>query len=119
MVYAAHVFEGIGMGFMNRARQPNVLPQARSLDEQRRYRAFFGASPVVCSQVWERLSPNDTIDRLARPKHLLWALLFIKVYASEPVLCTLVDCPDEKTFRKWTRLFVESISYLESEIVST
>ena len=53
MVYAAHVFEGIGLGYMNRAAEPNLLPQARSLDEQRRFRAFFGSSPEVCSQLWD------------------------------------------------------------------
>ena len=118
MVYAAHVFEGIGLGYMNRAEEPNLLPQARSLDELRRFRAFFGASPEVCSQLWDHLSPSETINRLARPKHLLWALIFLKVYASESVLCTLVSCPDEKTFRKWTRIFVDEISYLENSIVS-
>ena len=117
-MYTAHIFVCIGLGYMNRAEEPNLLPQARSLDELRRFRAFFGASPEVCSQLWDHLSPSETINRLARPKHLLWALVFLKVYASESVLCTLVSCPDEKTFRKWTRVFVDEISYLENSIVS-
>ena len=115
MVYQAHVFEGIGMGYMSRANEPNLLPEARSLDEQRRFWAFFGASPEVCSLLWDHLSPEETIHRLARPKHLLWALVFLKV---EPVLCTLVGCPDEKTFQKWVFVFVDEISYLECNIVS-
>jgi hypothetical protein len=37
----------------------------------------------------------------ARPRHLLWALVFLKVYASEDVHCCLVGYVDAKTYRKW------------------
>ena len=53
-----------------------------------------------------------------QPFHLLWGLIFMKVYATEAVHCKIVNSPDEKTFRKWSLLFVKEISYLESEIVS-
>ena len=56
MVYAAHVFEGIGMGFMILARQPNV---------QRHFCAFFGASPVVsCKYGKDCLPITQLIDLL-------------------------------------------------------
>ena len=60
------------------------------------------------------------------PRHLLWALYFLKVY---PVVeigrgavagkkeLGLAGVVDEKTWRKWTKIFVEAISYLESEVV--
>ena len=83
MVYIAHVFESIGLGYMNRAVEPNLLPQVHSLDEQHCFWALFRSSPEVCNQLWDFLSPTKTINKLAHPKHLLWALVFLKVYASE------------------------------------
>ena len=59
--------------------------------------------------MWYRLDPHANISRYAKPKHLLWALMLVKVYAKEEVLAKLARC-DEKTFRKWAWLFVEEIS---------
>ena len=40
--------------------------------------------------------------------HLLWGLLQMKLYPTEPVACAIAagrgEAPDEKTFRKWSRL---------------
>ena len=62
---------------------------------------------------------RDTACRLegARPEHLLWALLFLKLYELEPVNASLARC-DEKTFRKWSWLFVEAIGDLDYIYVS-
>ena len=51
-------------------------------------------------------------------KHLLWSLRFLRVYDTEENGACAVGKVDEKTYRKWTFLFVEEISYLESEVVS-
>ncbi len=48
----------------------------------------------------------------ARPKHLLWALLFLKVYATESIN-SLICGADEKTCRKWSWTFVRLQSQLE------
>ena len=47
----------------------------------------------------------------------MWALLFLKLYEIEPVNASLVRC-DEKTFRKWSWLFVEAIGDLDYIYVS-
>ena len=48
----------------------------------------------------------------AEPKHLLWALLFLKVYASEQVIRKFTGA-DEKTSRKWIWLFIGYIEELK------
>lgn len=114
--YAPHVFEGIGLGYIDNA-EPEIFPRARSLDDKRRYRAFFGCSSDVTTSLWLKLQPQWHINIMARPKHLLWSLVFLKVYASEIALSAMVGSPDEKTFRKWTQLFVDAISWLEADVV--
>jgi hypothetical protein len=52
-----------------------------------------------------------------KPVHLLWGLLFLHLYNSEPVNCTRVAC-DEKTFRKWAWFVVCALADLEPYVVS-
>jgi hypothetical protein len=54
----------------------------------------------------------------AQPKHLMWALNFLKVYGKEEDSANYAGGVDEQTFRKWTHIFVEAISFLESSVVS-
>ena len=53
-----------------------------------------------------------------QPKHLLWALMLLKLYAAESVLRTLAGGVDEKTYRKWAWLYVYEISDLQYKVVS-
>lgn len=93
-------------------------PSPQSTTDIRRFRSFFGTTPVVCSKIWAMLSPFSSMPPGVHPKHLLWALSFLKVYASESVLVSMFGSPSEKTFRKWVKEFVVGISYLETEVVS-
>ena len=51
--------------------------------------------------------------------HLLWALMFLKMYAKEATTSRLAGGVDEKTYRKWVWLFVSAIADLEGDVVST
>lgn len=75
----------------------------------RKFRSFFGCSPEVCEKLWNNLrdKPGDS-----SPKHLLWALLFLKCYNIGSVNASLVNV-DEKTFRKWSWCFIELLSQLD------
>ena len=44
--------------------------------------------------------------------------MFAKVYASEEAHTRLVGKAGEKAFRKWSWIFLESISKLEKDVVS-
>ena len=87
----------------------------------RRWMSAFGARPLVCSMIWDKLDPLNTMPRGVHMRHLLWALYFMKVYPSEHDGRAAVAFPphivDEKTWRKWIHAFVEAISFLEAEVV--
>ena len=76
----------------------------------RRFRSLFGIAPRVCSRVWSLV--GSQLPKRASPQHLLWALLFLKIYASESVNAVLSKA-DEKTFRKWQCIFVKKIASLQ------
>jgi hypothetical protein len=87
-----------------------------------RWIAHFGAEPEVCVEVWSRLEKDDALfgpnGEEAFPCHLLWALLFLKTYDTEPVLAGMCGACDEDTLRKWSWEFVEKVSDLEDQVVS-
>ena len=94
--------------FLNAAK--DVIKSAAGVSlftETQRFKSLFGISPLVCSKAWNLL--RATIDDSSRPVHFLWALLFLKTYATNKVLRALTRS-DEKTLRKWTWYFIEKLS---------
>ena len=83
----------------------------------RRFKAKFGCSPDVCSDLWERLSALPRRPRRMLPKHLLWGLLFLKLYNTESVLAEMVGA-ERKTVRKWCWIVVYEIKRLTGKVVS-
>ena len=79
----------------------------------------FGTRPDIVSSIWARIKLKDSMPKNAMPHHLLWALLFLKVYATEQVLCGMVSTPavDECTFRTWAQFFIKEIVKLSKEEV--
>lgn len=71
--------------------------------DSRRFRSFFGVSPLVCAAIWHKLGRRS--PRSAKPEYLLWALKFLKIYATEHVHCSVAGC-DDNFFRKWSWNFV-------------
>jgi hypothetical protein len=101
----------------------NRFPGGNQRDFDSRWHSHFYAEPEVCADVWSRLDVSDTDpyapdDRIAEPCHLLWCLLLLKTYNTEPVLSGLCGGIDEGTFSKWAWHFIEKVSYLEEEVVS-
>ena len=83
----------------------------------RTFRQNFGCSPLVVKLCWRLLLDCTTVTKCAKPVHLLWACLFLKVYGKESTHSSLVRCSD-KTFRNWAWKFVYAISDLEPYVVS-
>jgi hypothetical protein len=81
----------------------------------RRFRANFGVGPVVCNVAWKMLRDNGQTNG-AEPKHLLYALKWLKIYGTESVLAGDLRI-DEKTLRKWVWRFVYCLSNFESDVV--
>ena len=46
--------------------------------DSRTFIAFYGASPTIMAESWERLEPNKL--KACRPKHLVWTCMFIASY---------------------------------------
>jgi len=84
----------------------------------------MSATPEVVADVWSRLGidrddPDVPEDKSAEPKHLLWALLFLKTNLDDHNLSSKCEAVSEPTYRKWKWIFIGKISYLETEIVSS
>ena len=103
---------------INAAKDMVSLPQTRNDTFNRRWNSAFGASPKVCSVLWNKIDPFKTMPMGVHPKHLLWALCFLTVYDTEHNSSHRAGKVDKKTHQKWSDLFVEAISYLEYKVVS-
>ena len=84
---------------------------------KRRWMGKFGAMPMICCLLWNRIDPFETMPDGVHKKHLLWALLFLRVYDTEENNAQNVGREDEKTYRVWSFCFVEAISCIESSVV--
>ena len=95
----------------------NCFPSGNERDFNARWHSHFYAEPKVCADVWSHLDIDDDLDapddRIAEPSHLLWCLLLLKTYETEPVLSGLCGGIDEDTFSKWVWHFIEKVSYLD------
>ena len=70
-----------------------------SKDKERRIRSCFGAPGDIIADIWNRIEADGDLQDGARPKHLLWALVFLKVYSTEEIHCSIVAWPSAKTFQ--------------------
>lgn len=86
--------------------------------EDRDFREHFGCGALVAHSIWELLLEHSLLPPGGCLFHLLWALMFMKVYGKESTMCSLAGGVDKKTFRKWTWFFVNAISNLETYVVS-
>ena len=93
-------------------------PQASLATQDRRFRSFFGTTWHICAILWNHLTHTLVADhKYVKPIHLLWALLFLKLYKTKAIHATIAGT-DERTFRKWVWIVLEYISYLEVDVVS-
>ena len=92
------------------------MPSYSEKRQDEAFRSFFGVPLNVIVSVWNRIQPS--VDEPgAHPKHLLWALVFLKTYATTAVHCRIVGWPDPKTYRKWSWYFLEKIAALKHDII--
>lgn len=86
-----------------------AAPVIQSSVFSRRFKAFFGVDNVMCNKLWMLLCNSDSPG--GKPVHLLWALMFLKNYATEHIHAAIAGC-DEKTFRKWQWAYTKALSSL-------
>ena len=85
--------------------------------EDRHFRALFGCCVNVVLRLWLLLIEYDLVPSGANIKHLLWTLMFLKVYPTDPTMSRMTQA-DPKTLRKWINLFLDSICFLEPKVAS-
>jgi hypothetical protein len=92
------------------------------MTEARHFREFFGTSMLVVEKVWELLERDSLLPEGGHPKHLLWALHFMKVYPKRSPGCLAVGASagafDPKTHRKWVWAFIDAVANLIDTVVS-
>ena len=86
--------------------------------EVRRFTEFFGCNPRVAASLWSLLLTHTLVPKGGTIAKLLWTLLFMKEYSPTEALCNIVGVKSPKTFRLFVWAFIDSISMLESELVS-
>ena len=89
-----------------------------TITAERRFRELFGCAPDIAVAVWKLIDRESALPGKAAIDHLLWALMFLKVYSKEATASGMAGGVDEKTYRKWVWLFVVAISELEGSVVS-
>lgn len=113
--YAASEFERLGSEIMNRKQGGSQSVFVV------RYVSFFGVDVTVTVHAWKILQAdveNDPDLKKVQTYHLLWGLMFLKLYGLETEMAALAGGVDEQTFRYWSHLVVEKISYTVPEVVS-
>ena len=88
----------------------------RQFLQHRKYIALFGTTPPVCARLWILLKQYRSLR--GEKKHLMWALLFLKTYATESVLSCIIGS-DEKTIRKRFWIYIDALAELPLVSVST
>lgn len=86
--------------------------------ELEEFESVFGVSPYVCRSAWNLLHKHSLLPNGGLPQHLLWALMFMKLYRSGNVLSSMAGC-SRKTYMKWTWKFVRRIGALKAIVVSS
>ncbi len=100
---------------MNRNRdRRNDLTEAT---EMRIFRELFGTRLLVVKNLWFLLDELSLHPEGGLPKHLLWALHFMKAYPLQAQGCAAFGrssgAVDPKTYRKWVWAYIEAVSDLE------
>jgi len=89
--------------------------------EKQHFREFFRTSVLVVEKIWELLERDSLLPEGCCPKHLLWALHFMKVYPKQRPGCLAVGASagavDPKTHRKWVWVIINAIANLVCENV--
>lgn len=75
------------------------------------FRSYYGVSPAICQELWELLGYAIGLDANVQPKHLLWALSFMKKYETMVVNTTDFNS-SAHTFRYYCHMIIQKIALL-------
>lgn len=96
IIHIANMSIGIAFNFFN----------------DRVFRSFFGIDQVTCAYVWSLIHSSVSTSDSIGPKHLLWALYFLRVYAVEDINASMCKTT-RKTFREKVWIIIKLIANLK------
>ena len=86
------------------------------------FHEFFGTSMLSIKKKWELLERGFLLPEGGCPKHLHWALHFMKVCPKQSPGCSavgaLAGAVNPKTHRKWVWAFIDAVANLVDTVVS-
>ena len=94
-----------------------INPNRNVTEKTKEYVSFFGTTPIVVAELWNRINPVESVHQQSQFKYLLWALLFLTKYLDELSNCRIVGIKDPKWFRYWCWLFVEAIANVDGQVI--
>ena len=103
-------FLSLGLRITNKV--PNERAYSTELDH---YKTFFGVSPSNTAIIWAKIRQYDLAPR-AKPSHLLWAFMWLFVYAGDKVLAAFLAV-DVDTFTMWSYEMTKAIAKLKLHYV--
>ncbi len=76
------------------------------------FRETFRMRLPIVGKVWLMLWVEDLLPESGSPKHLIWALYFLKVHPLRAPGCAAVGTSaiDPKTHRKWVWAFMDAVA---------
>ena len=88
-----------------------------SEDKDARFKLLFGAPSVVIAAAYE-MNKEDFVRDDVEQYHILWAIIFLKVYApNEKTRCGLVGWPTKQQFREIAWHIVEILADPKEKVI--
>jgi len=120
LLLSSDEFLGEGLGII--ARKDDRIFRRKDSYQLKKFREYFGIDPKVMAFVWKELLKDRWIfrhyqNKKPQPKHLLWAYYLIHVYDTVSRSSDFAGC-DEKTWHKWSWIYVKAIRRLVKKFVS-
>ena len=82
-----------------------------------KFRCHIGCSFEVCADAWNRMVERDSLPSGAKPKHLLWTLMFLMLYDTQRRSSVVLNS-DKKTIRKWNGIMLRALFDIKDTVVS-
>ena len=82
------------------------------------FQGHFSCCVGVFLSLWGMLKTTDLMPAGGTFEHLLWTLMFMKIYGGQKALCSLAGGINLETFQTWTWAFIDAIASLEPLVVS-
>jgi hypothetical protein len=89
-----------------------------TMTKDRSFREYFGCGAQTALALWALILSSAALPEGGSLQHMLWTLMFMKVYAKSEIMSRLTGGADKSTIRKWVWQFIIAIASLEPQVIS-